>query len=66
MSDQRLEALEVRSAHLEKLVGELSEVLWAQQRQLDHLQETVRRLKDRLESEPGLVDPSRADLPPHY
>lgn len=66
MSDTRLENLEVKCAHLEKLVQELSEVLWAQQRELDALREQVRGVKDRLAAEPGLVDAGRHDVPPHY
>lgn len=66
MSDTRLENLEVKCAHLEKLVQELSEVLWAQQRELDALREQVRGVRDRLAAEPGLVDASRQDVPPHY
>lgn len=66
MNEQRTEDLEVRYAHLELLVQELSEVVWKQQRELDQLRETVRGLKDRFQGEPGLVDASREDLPPHY
>ena len=66
MSEQRTDDLEVRYAHLEQLVQELSEVVWKQQRELDHLRETIRGLKDRFQGEAGLVDASRDDLPPHY
>jgi uncharacterized coiled-coil protein SlyX len=66
MHTQRLEALEVRYSHLEKLFQDLSEVVWRQQQELDHLRDTVRQFKDRLQAEPGLVDAARSDLPPHY
>lgn len=66
MSDSRLSELEVKCAYLEKTVAELSEVLWRQQQELDSLKEGYRGLKDKLASDPGLVDASRNDRPPHY
>ena len=66
MAPDRVEALEERYSHLEKAQAELSEVLWRQQRQLDELNALVRALSERLRGEPGLVDSSRVDLPPHY
>ena len=62
----RLTELEVRYAHLEKLIEDLSEVVYRQQREVDALKETTRHLRDKLAAEPGLVDPSRQDRPPHY
>lgn len=66
MDDNRLANLEVKCAHLEKTVSELSEVVWRQQQEFDALKEGYRQLKHRLEAEPGLVDASRQDVPPHY
>ena len=66
MSEHRLDELEVRYSHLEKTVQELSDVIWRQQRELDLLRELVGRLKSRMEIEPGLVDATRVDPPPHY
>jgi SlyX protein len=66
MTEQRIDALEVKYAHLEVLVQELSSVIWTQQRELDQLREHVRQLKDKSGGDPGLVDASRTDLPPHY
>ena len=66
MSDARLENLEVKCAHLEKLVQELSDVLWAQQRELDALRDQLKGVKDRIAADPGLVDAARQDVPPHY
>ncbi len=66
MSDQRLADLEIKTAYLEKTLGELSDVVWRQQRELDALKEQYRSLKDRVAADPGLVDASRNDRPPHY
>lgn len=66
MTDRRLDDLEVRYSHLEKLVQDLSEVVWKQQQELDLYRDHVKQLKDRLEAEPGLVEASQNDRPPHY
>jgi uncharacterized coiled-coil protein SlyX len=66
MPSDPFEDLQVRYSHLEKAQAELSEVVWRQQKQLDELEKVVRSLSDRLGGDPGLVDSSRVDLPPHY
>lgn len=65
MSDQ-ISNLEVKVAYLEKTLGELSDVVWKQQKELDLLKDQYRMLKDRVGADPGLVDASRNDRPPHY
>lgn len=62
----RLTTLEERYAHLEKLVTELNEVIYRQQRELDVLQQQVAQLKDKVSGDPGIVDPSQQERPPHY
>jgi SlyX protein len=66
MSETRLADLEVKCAHLEKMVSDLSEVMWRQQKELDALKDAYRGLKDRLAGDPGLVDASNNERPPHY
>lgn len=66
MSETRLADLEVKCAHLEKMVSDLSEVMWRQQKELDALKDGYRGLKDRLAGDPGLVDASTNERPPHY
>ena len=66
MSETRLADLEVKCAHLEKMVTDLSEVMWRQQKELDALKDAYRGLKDRLAGDPGLVDASANERPPHY
>lgn len=66
MSETRLSDLEVKIAHLEKMVSDLSEVMWRQQQELDALREGYRGLKDKMSGDPGLVDPANNERPPHY
>lgn len=66
MSETRMADLEVKCAYLEKTLSELSDVVWKQQRELDALKDAYRGLKDRLSAEPGLVDASVQERPPHY
>ena len=66
MSEERLAALEEKCAYLEKNLSELSDVLWRQQREIDALREGHKALRERVAADPGLVDASRNDRPPHY
>jgi SlyX protein len=66
MTDRRVDELEIRYAHLERLVQDLSDVIWKQQRELDALKETTRQLREKVTVDPGLVDASRNERPPHY
>lgn len=66
MSEPRIAELESRYALLEQQVAELSEVLWRQQRELDGLRAAYLSLREKLQGDPGLVDASRDDKPPHY
>jgi SlyX protein len=63
----RLTDLEIRYAHMERLLSELSDVLFAQQRAIDTLE---RRVKDLETRAPEGAGPSRdgedPERPPHY
>jgi SlyX protein len=63
--EERLVELELRSMQQEAFIQELSGVLAAQQRQLDLLQSELMRLRQKMQ-EPGVVDASRDERPPHY
>jgi uncharacterized coiled-coil protein SlyX len=66
-ADHRIEALEVKVAHLEHAAQELSDVIYRQQQQLDALTLLNRRLAGQLESLEGkTADPNRVEIPPHY
>lgn len=64
---ERVANLEIRFAHVERLVQELSDVLYRQQRELDELARRERQLTDKVSAqEPGLVEASSPERPPHY
>lgn len=65
-SDARLAELELKFTEQAQLLEELSQVIYRQQQQLDALAAEVAHLGKRLEAEPGLVDATRDDKPPHY
>ena len=65
-NDGRLTELEIRFTEQQELLQELSEVLYAQQRELDALRLEVGQLKKKLEGDPGLVDARQQERPPHY
>ena len=68
----RLEALEIKCAHLERGVQELSDVVYRQQQQLDRAlarnQELARQIEALERSAEGARDGDgpRAEIPPHY
>jgi SlyX protein len=64
--ESRLNELELKFTEQAHAVEELSGVVYAQQRALDLLQLQLRQLQTKTEGEPGLVDASRNDKPPHY
>jgi SlyX protein len=66
MADIALTELEIRYTHLERLVNELSGVVYRQQQELDAVKELYVKLKERLPADGGLVDAARHDVPPHY
>lgn len=63
----RLETVEIKLAHLERAIQELSDVVYRQQRQLDGVLEANRQLGRQLEEIEGRsTDPTAVELPPHY
>ena len=68
MDDERLERIETKLAYQDEAVQELSDLVYAQQKQIDRLEALCRRLVDRLETleePPGSGDPAD-EVPPHY
>jgi SlyX protein len=66
MDESRLIELELRYMQQADLLQQLSDVLYAQQQELNALKAEVDLLKRKLEGEPGLVDAKQQERPPHY
>ncbi|WP_309897395.1 SlyX family protein [Archangium sp.] len=64
--ESRIVELELRYMQQQELLQELSEVLYAQRRELDALKLELALVKKKLEGEPGLVDARQQEKPPHY
>lgn len=63
----RLEAVEIKLAHLERAIQEMSDVVYRQQRQLETVLEASRQLRRQLEEIEGRsADPTAVEIPPHY
>ncbi len=65
-TERRLIELEIRFTEQQHLLGELSEVLYAQQRTIELLQAEVHVLQQKMQGDPGLVDANQQEKPPHY
>lgn len=63
---ERLTDLEIRYAHMERLLHELSDVLFAQQRTIDALERRVKDLETRAPEGPGASREGEEERPPHY
>ena len=64
----RIEALEIRIAHLENSLQQLSDALYLQQRELTRVSERNRQLLAQLEAQadPAGDAATRIEIPPHY
>ena len=63
----RLLDLETRNTHLERMVQELSEGLYAQQRQIERIEAQLRKVTERLKDfNPSQNDLPQNERPPHY
>ena len=67
-SSARIEALEIRIAHLENSLQQLSDALYVQQRELTRVSERNRQLLAQLEAQadPAGDAATRIEIPPHY
>jgi SlyX protein len=67
MSEERVETLEFKVAHLERALQELSDVLYRQQRELDALRERSQTLLEQVQQlDQRGADPTSVEIPPHY
>ena len=67
-SEQRVEALEIKVAHLELALQQLGDALYRQQRELERVLERNAQLLNELGTPaPGAPDPAtQFEKPPHY
>jgi len=64
---ERLETVEIKLAHLERAVQELSDVVYRQQQQLDAALAMNQHLRQQLQEFEGRAsDASAVEIPPHY
>ncbi len=65
--DDRLESLEIKVAHLERALQELSDVLYRQQQRLDAQEARYQSLVDRVDASDQQGGPGvKFEVPPHY
>jgi SlyX protein len=64
--EERIAELELRYTEQQRTLQELSDVVYAQGRVVERLELEVTALKEKLAAEPGLVDDTAEELPPHY
>ena len=63
----RVESVEIKVAHLERALQELSDVVYRQQREIEALLELQRRLREQVEDlDSRRADPDAVEIPPHY
>jgi len=66
---ERLDSIEIKLAHLERAVAEISDVVARQQKELDRALDRNQRLMEKiaaLESESGAASATTYEKPPHY
>ena len=69
MDNPRLETLEIKCAHLERAIQELSDVVYRQQQQLDRVLQRNQDLAAQIEALEAATDAPaspRSEIPPHY
>jgi len=67
VGSERLETVEIKLAHLERAVQELSDVVYRQQQQLDAALAMNQHLRQQLQEFEGRAsDASAVEIPPHY
>jgi SlyX protein len=64
---QRIEAIEIKLAHLERALQDLGDVVYRQQRDIDAALELNRNLRQQVEAlESRSAEPAAVEIPPHY
>ncbi len=60
----RLETLEVRVTHHERMIEELNQTITAQWKDIDRLKREIERLSDRVSSAEAAIGPEGGEEPP--
>ena len=65
--EERIVELELKFTEQQRLLQELSEVIWAQGRSIERLEHELAAMGQKLAAvEPGLVDATVVERPPHF
>lgn len=64
--EARIVELEIHFTEQQRLLQEMSDVVYAQQRTIDLLHAELELVKKKVTAEPGLVDATVSEKPPHY
>jgi SlyX protein len=64
--EERIAELELRYTEQQRMLQELSDVVYAQTRVVERLELEVAALREKVAAEPGLVDSTLDEVPPHY
>jgi len=63
---ERVTEIEIKLAHLEQALNEMSDVIYAQQSAIDRLERAYEQLRQRVENSAAGGDPDADEKPPHY
>ncbi|MEZ6029485.1 MAG: SlyX family protein [Hyphomonadaceae bacterium] len=64
MDTARIDALEIRIAHQERMIEDLNQTITAQWKDIDRLKREIERLSDRMASAEMAIGPDPGDEPP--
>ncbi len=64
--EQRIEDLEIRMAHQDKIIADLNDVITDQWKKTEQLQRQLQRLGEELEAMDTGEGPAANQKPPHY
>ncbi len=65
--EERIVELELKFTEQQRLLQELSEVIWAQGQSIERLEHELAAMGQKLAAmEPGLVDATVVERPPHF
>jgi SlyX protein len=65
-TENRVDELEVRIAHQDKIIADLNDVVTSQWKKLELLERQLRRLGEELEAMDAQDAPAANQKPPHY